>query len=37
MVCMSKGRSGMFKEHVPKIEEWMESHYTDPDLGDLVV
>ena len=37
MVCRSKGRSGMFEEHVRKIEEWMESHYTDPDLGDLVV
>ena len=27
----------MFEEHVKKIEEWMESHYTDPDLVDLVV
>ena len=27
----------MFEEHVKKIEEWMESHYTDPVLVDLVV
>ena len=37
MVCRSKGRSKMFEEHVQKIEEWMEDHYTDPELQDLVV
>ena len=36
MVCKSKGRSKMFEEHVQKIEEWMEDHYTDPELQDLV-
>ena len=37
MVCRSAGRSGMFEEHVLKIEEWMEDHYTDPDLSTLVL
>ena len=27
----------MFKEHVRKIEEWMEDHYTDSKLQDMVV
>ena len=37
MVCRSAGRSGMFEEHVLKIEEWMETHYTDPELSILVL
>ena len=37
MVCRSEGRTKMFKEHVRKIEEWMEDHYTDPKLQGIVV
>ena len=37
MICKHEGRSAMFEEHVKKIEEWMEDHYTDPQLAELVV
>ena len=37
MICSSKDRIRLFKEHGRKIKEWTETHYTDPDLANLVV
>ena len=37
MICSNKDRIRLFEEHVSQIQEWMETHYTDPNLSSLVV
>ena len=37
MVCRNADRTKLLEEHVLMIEEWMECHYTDPLISDLVV
>ena len=36
MICSNKDRARLLEEHVSQIQEWMETHYTDPDLSSLV-
>ena len=37
MVCRSADRTKLLEEHISKIEEWIECHYTDPLISELVV
>ena len=37
MICSNKDRTRLLEEHVSQSQEWMETHYTDPDLSSLVV
>ena len=36
MICSNIDRSRLFEEHARQIQEWMETHYTDPDLSSLL-
>ena len=37
MICLNKDRAHLSGEHVSQIQEWMETHYTDPNLPSLVM
>ena len=37
MICSNKDITCLFEEHVSQIQEWMETHYTDPALSSLAV
>ena len=36
MVCPNRQRRQLLEEQIRKLEDWMESHYTDPELGRMV-
>ena len=37
MVCRNADRTKLLEEHISMIEEWMECHYTDPLISEMVV